>query len=113
MRYVAENDIDAILVTHLLKVTDELTYVPGTTYAPASYTGGFYRYYSWGMNTVTTPGYMDQAEVVRLETNIYLPNSRLLWSGISDSFNPGSDDDILKALPVAVIDDLYKRHMLR
>jgi len=112
MQYVAEHEIDAILVTHLLKVTEELTYVPGATYTPGANTGGFYRYYTWGMNSVTTPGYMDQAEVVRLETNVYLSNSRLLWSGITDSFNPGSEDDVIKSLPEAVITDLYKRRML-
>jgi hypothetical protein len=111
--YVEEHDIDAVLVSHLLKVSEERTYSPGATYAPASFSGGYYHYYSYGMNTVTTAGYMDQAEVVRLETNVYLRNHRLLWSGISDTFNPKSSDDIFKSLPVAVIDDMAQRGMIR
>lgn len=112
VRYVADNDIDAILVTRLLGEETDRTYVPGTGYMGATYYGGFYGYYSYGYSAMSTPGYLAQSTVIRLETNVYRSDGRLLWSAISETFDPGSEQTVIKGLTEAVLDDLYKRRML-
>ncbi len=111
-RYVKDHEIDAILVTRLLGSDVDRTYVQGTGYMGPMYYGGFYGYYNYGYSAMSTPGYLAESTVIRLETNVYLKDSRLLWSGISDSFNPGSEEEVIKGLTEAVLDDLYKRRML-
>jgi hypothetical protein len=111
-RYVRDHGIDAILVTRLLGSDVDRSYVQGTGYMGPIYYGGFYGYYNYGYSAMSTPGYLAESTVIRLETNVYLKDSRLLWSGISDSFNPGSEEDVIKGLTQAVLDDLYKRRML-
>ncbi len=111
-RYVKDHEIDAILVTRLLGSDVDRTYVQGTGYMGPMYYGGFYGYYNYGYSVMSTPGYLAESTVIRLETNIYQKDSRLLWSGISDSFNPGSEEEVIKGLTEAVLDDLYKRRML-
>jgi hypothetical protein len=111
-RYVRDNEIDAILVTRLMGTDTERTYVAGTGYMGPIYYGGFYGYYNYGYTVMSSPGYLAEATVIRLETNVYQRDSRLLWSGISDSFNPGSEEEVIKGLTQAVLDDLYKRRML-
>jgi hypothetical protein len=111
-RYVKDQQIDAILVTRLLGSDVDRTYVQGTGYMGPTYYGGFYGYYNYGYTEMSTPGYLAESTVIRLETNIYLKDSRLLWSAISDTFNPGSEKEIIKGLAQAVLDDLYKRRML-
>ena len=111
-RYVKDQEIDAILVTRLLGSDVDRTYVQGTGYMGPIYYGGFYGYYNYGYTAMSTPGYLAESTVIRLETNIYLRDSRLLWSAISDTFNPGSENEVIKGLAQAVLDDLYKRRML-
>ena len=111
-RYVKDHEIDAILITRLLGSDVDRTYVQGTGYMGPIYYGGFYGYYNYGYTAMSTPGYLAESTVIRLETNVYLKDSRLLWSGISDSFNPGSEQEVIKGLTQAVLDDLYKRRML-
>ncbi len=111
-RYVKDHGIDAILVTRLLGSDVDRTYVQGTGYMGPIYYHGFYGYYNYGYSAMSTPGYLAESTVIRLETNVYLKDSRLLWSGISDSFNPGSEEEVIKGLTQAVLDDLYKRRML-
>jgi len=111
-RYVRDNEIDAILVTRLLGTDVDRTYVQGTGYMGPIYSSGYYGYYNYGYSAMSTPGYLAESTVIRLETNVYLKDSRLLWSGISDSFNPGSEQEVIKGLAQAVLDDLYKRRML-
>lgn len=111
-RYVNDHEIDAILVTRLLGTDTERTYVPGTGYMGSIAYGGFYSYYSYGYSVMSTPGYLAESTVIRLETNLYQRDSRLLWSAVSESFDPGSEQSVIKGLTEAVLDDLYKRRML-
>ena len=111
-RYVKDHQIDAILVTRLLSADTERTYVPGTGYMGSMYYGGFYSYYNYGYSAMSTPGYLAESTVIRLETNLYQRDSRLLWSAVSESFNPGSAEEVIKGLAQAVLDNLYQRRIL-
>lgn len=110
--YIRDHEIDAVLITRLLGTSQERTYRAGTGYFGPTYYGGFYSYYSYGYSSMSTPGYLAESTVIRLETNVYRKDGRLLWSGITDTFDPGNEETVIKGLTEAVLDDLYRRRML-
>jgi hypothetical protein len=97
---VRENKLDAVVVSRLIKVDNTVTYVPGTAYVPPPlpYYGTFYGYYGAIYPVVYTPGYLKEEKKVRIETNLYVISSgegELVWTGITDTFNPS---DVNKAI---------------
>ncbi len=113
--YVQRHQVDAILVTRLIGVDQETQYVPGRTYAVSSpyygY-GGFYGYYYHSYDLIYTPGYYQQYEVIKLETNVYERDKSLIWAAVSETFSPGSEDEVIQSLGRAVMKDLDQRGML-
>jgi hypothetical protein len=97
---VRENKLDAVVVSRLIKVDNTVTYIPGTAYVPPPlpYYGTFYGYYGAVYPMVYTPGYLKEEKKVRIETNLYVVSSgegELVWTGITDTFNP---TDVNKAI---------------
>ena len=83
--------IDAVIVSRLVKVDKTITYVPGQPYMPYPYYGSFYGYYGAVYPMVYTPDYLREDTTVRVETNVYAVTSgegQLVWTGVSDTFNP-------------------------
>lgn len=101
------NQIDAVVVTRLLKVDKKVTYIPGASYvAPFPYYYSFYGYLGAVYPVVYDPGYTRQDTTVSVETNVYAtskPDGDLVWTGVSDSFNPKSAkkvaDGLVKLVP--------------
>jgi hypothetical protein len=113
---IHDHKIDAVIVAHLVKVDQKTTYVPGQSYAlPYAYYGGFYRYYGTVYQQVYTPGYLRQDTTVRIETNFYdvtPPSEDLVWTGVSDSFNPKNADKVIGGLVKLVVKQLEKEAIL-
>jgi len=81
--------------------------VPGYYYSPWSYWGHYYPY-AWDM------GYMRTETIVQLETTVYaLKGEVLIWSGLSETSNPGSVRKLIQEVSVAVGEDLKKRNVIR
>jgi len=81
--------------------------VPGYYYSPWSYWGHYYLY-AWDM------GYMRTETIVQLETTVYaLKGEVLIWSGLSETSNPGSVRKLIQEVSVAVGEDLKKRNVIR
>ena len=91
---VREHGIDAIVVSRLINVEITASYVPGAPYvAPYPYYNSFYGYYGAVYPVVYSPGYLKEEKKVRIETNLYATSStegELVWTCISDTFNPSS-----------------------
>jgi hypothetical protein len=105
---VRENKLDAVVVSRLIKVDNTVTYVPGTAYVPPPlpYYGTFYGYYGAVYPTVYTPGYLKEEKRVRIETNLYAISSgegELVWTGITDTFNPSNVDKAIDRLVKLVV----------
>ena len=105
---VRENKLDAVVVSRLIKVDNTVTYVPGTAYIPPPlpYYGTFYGYYGAVYPTVYTPGYLKEEKKVRIETNLYVISSgegELVWTGITDTFNPSNVDKAIDRLVKLVV----------
>jgi hypothetical protein len=114
---IRANHIEAVVVSRLVKVDDTVTYVPGTAYfAPYPYYNSFYGYYGTLYPVVYTPGYLQQEKKVRIETNLYFvngaPDGQLVWTGITDTFNPSNVHKAIKGLVDLVVTKMQKDEVL-
>jgi hypothetical protein len=104
---IRDNQIDAVVVSRLLRVDKKVTTVPSSTYvAPFPYYYSFYGYLGAVYPVVYDPGYTLENTTVSVETNVYAtskPDGDLVWTGVSDSFNPKSAkkvaDGLIKEVP--------------
>lgn len=102
--------IDAVVVSRLVKVDTNVTYVPGQAYFLPSY-NSFYSYYGTVYPVVYSPGYLQKDTTVRVETNLYAvtePDGVLVWTGMSDTFNPKSAHKAIDGLVKLVVKEFEK-----
>jgi len=99
---IRDNEIDAVIVSRLIKVENTTRYVPGAAYVPPfPYYGSFYGYYGTVYPVVYSPGYLTKEKKVRIETNFYVTSSgegELIWTCITETFNPNDVDKAIKRL---------------
>jgi hypothetical protein len=108
--------IDAVIVSRLVKVESSTTYIPGQAYVvPYPYYRSFYGYYGAVYPVVYSPDYLSTDTRVRVETNVYAstaPDGELVWTGISDTFNPSSADKVIDGLSKLLVKELQKESVL-
>jgi hypothetical protein len=113
---IRENKIDAVVVSRLVRVDINSRYVPGTPYVmPSPYYMSLYGYYGALYPTVYSPGYLKEEKKVRIETNLYITSSNdgeLVWTGITDSFNPAKVDKAINGLVKLVIKQMRSEGVL-
>ncbi len=89
---IKEHTIDAVIVSRLVSVKNEVTYIPGQAYTvPYPYYNSFYGYYGAIYPRVYAPDYLREDKTVRVETSLYgtsTPQGEFVWTGISETFNP-------------------------
>ena len=111
---IREHQIDAVLVTRLVSVKNDTTYIPGQAYTvPYPYYNSFYGYYSHVYPTVYTPGYLVNEKTVRVETTLYgtsTSEGEFIWTGLSETFNPSPKkiDKAIDGVVQVVVEDLQK-----
>lgn len=97
-------DVQAILTTRLVGVSEEKVYYPPEMYTvPAPYYYRWDTYYPHMYEYAERPGYVDTYKYVNLETNIYdRDEHQLIWSAASRTFDPQNTnklvDDLAKVL---------------
>jgi hypothetical protein len=108
--------IDAVVVSRVLKVDKKVTTVPSSTYVvPFPYYYSFYGYLDAVYPVVYDPGYTREDTTVVVETNFYAtskPDGDLVWTGISDSFNPKSAKKVVDGLVKEVPKQMEKDGLL-
>jgi len=113
---IRANQIEAVVVSRLVKVDETVTYVPGTAYyVPYPYYNTFYGYYGTLYPVVYSPGYLQKEKKVRVETNLYLtsrPDGQLIWTGTTDTFNPSNVHKAIKGLVNLVVTQMQKEQVL-
>ena len=100
MERLRTDGFDGLMIMRLAEVETQQTYVPGSY--PAYY-GSPYGYYGYSYPMYASPGYVQTDQYYRVETNFYsVATEKLVWSGVTSSFNPtsltGTLDDIVKAI---------------
>ena len=113
---IRDNHIDAVVVSRLLKVDKKVTYIPSSTYvAPFPYYYSFYGYLGAVYPVMYDPGYKREDTSIRVETNVYSTSKQdggLVWTGVSDSFNPKSAKKVADGLVNEVPKQMEKDGLL-
>lgn len=113
---IRSNQIDAVIVSRLVKIDKNITYVPGQAFYPYPYYGTFYGYYGTVYPVVYTPGYLKEEKKIRIETNFYSTEGlegQLVWTGMSDTFNPSSTAKAIDSVVKLVAAELEKQQLLK
>lgn len=109
---IKEHTIDAVVVSRLVSVKNDVTYIPGQAYTvPYPYYNSFYGYYGAIYPRVYAPDYLREDKTVRVETNLYgtsTPQGEFVWTGISETFNPRNADKAINAVVQVVVQALQK-----
>ncbi len=112
---IRSNNIDAVIVSRLVKIDKNITYVPGEAFYPYPYYSTFYGYYGTVYPVVYSPGYLKEEKKIRIETNFYStsgPDGELVWTGMSDTFNPSSTKKAIDSVVKLVVKELEKQQLL-
>lgn len=113
---IRANQIEAVVVSRLIKVQNTATYIPGAPYVvPFSYYNTFYGYYGTVYTTVYGPGYLQKEKKVCIETNLYVtstPDGQLVWTGITDTFNPSDVHKAIQGLVKLVVTKMQNDKVL-
>lgn len=107
---------DLVVIMRLQDVTTETTYVPGS---PVNGYGGMYNYggywggYNYAAPMYYTPGYYETDKKYLVETNVYtVQPDKLVWSGVTSSFNPSKIETTIEEISDAVIKQMKKEGFL-
>jgi len=111
---------DGVLISRLVDKKTVETYVPPTTHAmspryvpPSHYYGGWHHYYARSYDAIYQPGYTVKDEVLVVETNLYEASSeKLVWSAISETFQEGSSNTLIRSFIKVMIENLSKENLL-
>jgi hypothetical protein len=114
---IRANQIEAVVVSRLIKVDNTVTYFPGGAYVvPFPYYNTFYGYYGALYSTVYSPGYLQKEKKVRVETNLYYVTSasdgQLVWTGITDTFNPSNVHKAMRGLVSLLVTKMRSEEVL-
>lgn len=102
-----KNDgFDGAVTMRLIDVDKEMTYTPGIITTYPVYYRTFGGYYLRGWNYYSTPERHQTTKTYSVETNVYsLKQDKLVWSGLTESTNPGGVDKLTSDISNTV----YKR----
>lgn len=112
---IKEHKIDAIIVSRLISVKNDVTYIPGQNYVvPYPYYNSFYGYYGQVYTQVYSPGYLREDKTARVETNIYgtsTADGEFVWTGISETLNPNPKkaEKAINAIVDVMVKDMEKQ----
>ena len=113
---IRDHHIDAVVVSRLLKVDKKVVSIPSSTYlAPFPYYYSFYGYLGAVYPVMYDPGYEREDTTVSVETNVYAtskPDGDLVWTAVSDSFNPKSAKEVADSLVKEIPKQMEKDGLL-
>jgi hypothetical protein len=95
--------VDGVITLRLVGAQQRTSWVPGAY-------PSFWGYYGWAYPMAYTPGYLVTDNIVRVETKVYaLDGDKLLWAGLSDTFNPSSARELVDDVAREVVASLKVR----
>jgi hypothetical protein len=107
---LAEAGFDAAVTFRIIGAKDRVSWQPGAFPGPYY---SFAGYQAWAWPAVYDPGYLRTDTYVSAETNVYsLSDGKLLWSGLSETFNPAGIQQLVADVCRAVGKELRKQGLL-
>ena len=107
---IQQNNFDGAVTMRLVGKEQQTTWVPGSYPTPYY---SFYGYHSYSYPMAYDPGYLRTDDIVKIETNIYsIEDDKLVWTGLSESFNPDNVSSLVAGIASAVADDMRERGLI-
>jgi hypothetical protein len=111
---VAAAGFDGAVVVRVAGVRQEQAWDPGYAAAIPTDYGTVWTYWGYWGSYAWDPGYLRTDTVVRIEIVLYaVDRDIMIWSGLSESTNPGSVRRLIQDIAVSVGADLKKRDAIR
>jgi len=102
--------IVGLVAMRLIKSEKQVTLVPG---GYATSFPRFWGYYGHAWPIVYDPGYLRTDTIVQVETKVYsLTDDKLIWAGLSETFNPRDAQALVRGVEQAVAKDLQKQGLI-
>ena len=99
-----EQGFEGVLFMRLAGVTEQVS--------PVAY-GTFDGYYDFAAGAAYGPGYMQTDTIVHVVSNLYsLRDDKLIWSGVSQTFDPASAQSTVSGVAKAVAISIEKEHLV-
>ncbi len=114
LKAVYKYDNDSVLITTLVSVDSKQEYrPPRVMYGGYGGPWGFYDHYGYSYGYVSDPGYSVTNTSYRLDTNLYdVKTEKVLWSGVSQTMNPKSDNKLIDDVIKIVMNALKKNGLV-
>jgi hypothetical protein len=98
---------EGVLVMRVTGVSEQVTAVDGPY-------GTFDGYYDWAGAAVYAPGYLETDTIVHVVSNLYelRDQNKLIWSGVSQTFDPSSAKSFMNDVSKAVAKSIEKEHLI-
>ena len=115
---LVQEGFDGVFAISLLEKTETTKYVQGSSsYAPASFYGGyygsFYSYYPHMYSSVYQPGYLVASQEIIMNSSLFdVDSGELLWSAQSDTTDPSSIDDAANSYAKSMVTQIIKRKVI-
>ena len=115
---LVKEGFDGVFAISLLEKKESTKYVCGTsTYAPASFYGGyygsFYSYYPHMYSNVYQPGYYTASQEVILNSSLFdVDSGDLLWSAQSETVDQSSLDSFANSYAKSMATQVVKRKVI-
>ena len=101
-----EAGFDGVLIMRVTGVSEQVSMVGGPY-------GSFDAYYNYAGSTLASPGYLKTDKIVHVLSNLYsLEENKLIWSGVSETFDPSSTKSFVKDVSKAVAKSLHKDRLI-
>ena len=101
-----EQGFQGVLVMRVTKVSEQVTPVDGPY-------GTFDGYYGWAGSMAYDPAYLQTDTVVHMVSNLYsLQDDKLIWSGVSQTFDPASAQSFMNDVSKAVAKSIQKDRLV-
>lgn len=107
---MAREGFDGALAMRFVETTQQLS--QDAAYAP-SY-AAFWDYYDVAWPLINDPGYVRMDRAMQMESRVYSmkDGGKLLWSGLSQTMNPGSAQEFVAQVASTVAADLRKQRVI-
>ncbi|UCH64925.1 MAG: hypothetical protein JSW63_09950 [Ignavibacterium sp.] len=108
--YFRDKNIDAVLVAMETGMsTKETMYGGGTSFVAV----GFHGFYVSTSPIYRVPGYLSEEKIIYMDAKLFeTTEGKLVWSATSQSYEPKTTSDVIKAVSYIVVDQLYSKDFI-
>ena len=111
-RKLKEAGVDAVISMRVVNHDQVVTYTPGY-WTGSPWTTNLWGYWAYGWGSVYQPGYLETETLVGVETLLYsLDEDKLLWAGVSETFNPKDLQAAVQKIAKKAVHRMYEENVL-